>query len=175
MGKILGSWSGMRKYLEKEMLAESMKGRIRYRATTYVGMDLDRIFEIFLDEKTYKQFSWETVQSYFIRTGKIEENISRPMSIPEYWTGLWETLDKVPMTERMEYSDREFCEALEAYRNRDIAISLASDNPIQVMFAILDRRVGKRTLIKIKEKMMQFPEWLLNLYHERCAAENIAI
>ena len=29
MAKFLGSWSGMRKYLEKEMLAEIMKDRIR--------------------------------------------------------------------------------------------------------------------------------------------------
>ena len=30
MRKILGSWSGMRKYLEQDMIAESLKGRIRY-------------------------------------------------------------------------------------------------------------------------------------------------
>ena len=29
MGNILGSWSGMRKYLEKEMLADSLKNRVR--------------------------------------------------------------------------------------------------------------------------------------------------
>ena len=39
MGKILGSWSGMRKYLEREMLAESLHGRIRYGCTSYPGMD----------------------------------------------------------------------------------------------------------------------------------------
>ena len=27
MGKILGSWSGMRKYLEQDMLANSLQGR----------------------------------------------------------------------------------------------------------------------------------------------------
>lgn len=66
MGKILKSWSGMRKYLEKEMLAESLQGRVRYNCTTYVGMDGCRIFEVFLDGKLFKQFSWETVNSYFI-------------------------------------------------------------------------------------------------------------
>ena len=39
MGKALGSWSGMRKYLEQEMLADSLHGRIRYGCTSYVGMD----------------------------------------------------------------------------------------------------------------------------------------
>ncbi|MEL7657927.1 MAG: hypothetical protein AAGU75_18695, partial [Bacillota bacterium] len=39
MAKAMGSWSGMRKYLESEMLASALKGRIRYSCTTYVGMD----------------------------------------------------------------------------------------------------------------------------------------
>lgn len=38
MSKILGSWSATRKYLEKEMLAESLSGRVRYNCTAYPGM-----------------------------------------------------------------------------------------------------------------------------------------
>jgi len=30
MSKILGSWSAMRRYLEQDMIADSLKGRIRY-------------------------------------------------------------------------------------------------------------------------------------------------
>lgn len=48
MGKILASWSGMRKYLEQEMIADCLKGRVRYNCTTYTGMDGYRIFEIFI-------------------------------------------------------------------------------------------------------------------------------
>jgi hypothetical protein len=51
MAKILGSWSGMRKYLEQEMIAESLRGRVRYGCTAYVGMDGCRIFEICIDGK----------------------------------------------------------------------------------------------------------------------------
>ena len=61
-----GSWSGMRKYLEKERLADSLKGRIRYGCTTYVGMDGCKIFEVCIDDKQVKRFSWETVNNYFI-------------------------------------------------------------------------------------------------------------
>ena len=60
MAKVLGSWSGMRKYLEKEMLAESLSGRVRYNCTTYTGMDGCKIFEVVLDDKVHKQFSYET-------------------------------------------------------------------------------------------------------------------
>lgn len=66
MSKTLGSWSGMRKYLEKEILAESLQSRIRYGCTTYVGMDNCKIFEVCIDDKQVKRFSWETVNSYFI-------------------------------------------------------------------------------------------------------------
>ena len=45
MGKILGSWSGMRKYLESEMLAESLHGRIRYGCTSYPEW-LKKIYEL---------------------------------------------------------------------------------------------------------------------------------
>ena len=51
-----GSWSGMRKYLEKEMLADCLKGRIRYFCTTYVGMDSCRIFEISIDDNYKNSF-----------------------------------------------------------------------------------------------------------------------
>lgn len=69
MGKILGSWSGMRKYLEEEMIAESIRGRVRYGCTRYVGMDNCHIFDVSIDGIQVKRFSWETVNSYFIEQG----------------------------------------------------------------------------------------------------------
>ena len=67
MKKAEGSWSGMRKYLEKEMLAPSLYGRVRYNCTAYVGMDGCHIYELYMDDNLTKQFSWETVNSYFIK------------------------------------------------------------------------------------------------------------
>lgn len=61
MSKILGSWSGMRKYLEQEMTADSLKGRVQYSCTSYPNTDDKKIFEIRIDGKTFKRFSWETV------------------------------------------------------------------------------------------------------------------
>lgn len=173
MAKVLGSWSGMRKYLEKEMLAESLSGRVRYNCTTYIGMDDCKIFEVFLDGKVHKQFSYETVQSYFLRTGLIQPVDSKFNSPLEYWGGLWETLKAVPMSEREEFTDGEFCMALEEYRNSEIAFSLAAVNPIQKMFAVLDRRVGKRTLARIKEEWNSEPAWLKQVLAFRLSAEGM--
>ena len=87
MSKILGSWSGMRKYLEKEMLAAALQGRVRYNCTRYVGMDDCHIFEIYIDGRIIKQFSWETVNSYFINNELKQDK--HPFGIQEYWKEFW--------------------------------------------------------------------------------------
>ncbi|MCM1365017.1 MAG: hypothetical protein NC122_07690 [Faecalibacterium sp.] len=165
-GKVLSSWSGMRKYLEQEMLSESLRGRIRYNCTTYVGIDDCKVFEIFIDDKIIKRFSLETVNSYFIDNGYIEK--AKPMDIyQDYWNGFFETLEKYPMNCRTEYTDEEFCSALDEYRNQPIRQSIDCANPIVKMFALLDRRIGVRTLDKIKENMAKEPEWLRFFYELR--------
>ena len=169
MNKILGSWSGMRKYLEREMLSESLQGRVRYGCTAYVGMDSCRIFEIYIDGEPIKRFSWETVNSYFIDEGYT--NNKNPYGTGEYWTEFWPLLEKYPITDRTEYTDEEFCNALEKYRNQDIQESLHSNNPLIRMFAILDRRVGKRSLTKLKSEFDKQPKWLQQIYLLRLGAE----
>ncbi len=171
MGKILGSWSGMRKYLEQNMLADSLRGRIRYGCTTYVGMDGCHIFEICIDNIQAKRFSWETVNTYFIDNGYTQN--PHPSGIGEYWAEFWSLLDKYPLDKRTEYTDEEFCEALEEYRNKDIQDSMNSFNPLVRMFAVLDRRIGKRTLTKIYGTLNEQPEWLRQFYVLRFEAEKI--
>ena len=168
MGAILGSWSGMRKYLEKEMLADSLKRRVRYNCTSYVGMDGSHVFELIIDDRLHKRFSLETVNSYFIACGYCEKGIG----IGDYWAHFWPLLEQHPINTRTEYTDEEFCKALELYRNQDIGLSIESENPLVRMFAILDRRVGKRTLMKLKDALNRQPLWLQKLYSLRFSAEN---
>lgn len=167
MGTILGSWSGMRKYLEREMLAESLHGRVQYGCTAYVGMDGCRIFEIRVDGKQFKRFSMETVNTYFISMGLKKDPAGY------YWDEFWELYRKYPMQDRTEYDDEEFCNALAVYRNQSIQDSIRAENPLIRMFAILDRRIGKRTLIKIKEAAPHQPDWLNALYQIRLDAEHL--
>lgn len=171
MSKILGSWSGMRKYLEEDMLAPSLKGRFRYNCTRYIGMDMTHIFEIYIDNNLFKQFSWETLNTYFINQGyKTESNES---GIRKYWNGFWDLVYEIPINTRTEYTDDEFCEALEKYRNQSIDISINSDNPLIRMFAVLDRRIGKRTLNKLKSTVALQPKWLQEIYNLRIESENL--
>ena len=155
----------MRKYLEQDMLAEALKGRVRYGCTRFVGMDGCHIFEICVDGKQVKRFSWETVNSYFIAQK------DKPGSIQNYWAGFWKLMEQYPLEARTEYTDDEFCRALTVYRNQDIQASLASSDPIVNMLALLDRRTGKRSLEKFAEELNRRPPWLRFFYELRIQAE----
>ena len=89
------------------------------------------------------------------------------MDTRDYWEDFWDLMAKYPMDKRTEYTDTEFCEALEKYRNGKISESIHSPNPLVVMFALLDRRVGKRTLNTLEDEMRKRPEWLRKLYRRR--------
>lgn len=132
MSKILGSWSGMRKYLETEMLAPSLKGRIRYHCTAYPGTDGSHVFEIHVNGEKIKSFALETVNSYFLQSGLKE--IDHPWGTAEYWSGFFAVLDAIPLAQRPEYTDDEFCKALEIYRNQPIDESLSSIEGIENNF-----------------------------------------
>lgn len=173
MKKALGSWSAMRKYLEQEMMASSLCGRIRYNCTTYVGMDGFCVFEVFVDGECFKRFSWETVNSYFINNGYAKK--TKPMDTRDYWMGFHKKLSEYPIYARTEYTDEEFCEALKEYRNNSIQESVYSSNPIVLMFAVFDKRVGKRTLEVIKERMKSQPKWLQVLYQIRIDSEKLNV
>jgi len=149
-----GSWKGMKKYLEKDMLCEKLRGRVSYHYEVYPKLsDGSGCFHIMLDKETVKKFG------YFYSASRLDWTPHYP----------WD----VPMEERDEYTDWEFARALEAYRRQPIGESLASGNPIQRMFAIVDRRVGKRTLQKMADCVKDQPEWLRVFYLARMEAEGV--
>lgn len=171
MKKALGSWSGMRKYLEDEMLTPTLRGRVRYNCTRYVGMDNCHVFEVYLDGTLAKRFSWETVNDWLIENGRREKGYG----LQDYWSGFFDLLAAVPPESRTAYTDEEFCEALEIYRNQPIADSICAANPIVRMFALLDRRVGKRRLLTLQYALCKDPAWLTRFYALRIEAEKITV
>lgn len=150
------SWKGMKKYLEKDMLCPKLRGRISYHCEVYPKFSKGSCcFIVLLDGEKVKTFGYYPSGS---RLGWSQD-------FPE----------KFPMADRDEYTDWEFSDALEAYRRQPIADSLASENPIQRMLAIVDRRVGKRTLQKLAESVQDQPEWLRIFYLARMEAESVAV
>ena len=64
-------------------------------------------------------------------------------------------------------------DAIREYKGLPIAKSIASENPIVRMFAVMDRRVGKRTLKKLAKEIDLQPPWLQFFYKLRLDSENI--
>ncbi len=55
----------------------------------------------------------------------------------------------------------------------NIEKSLTSENLLVRIFAILDRRVGKRTLIKMQENILDEPDTFREFYAIRVKAEEL--
>lgn len=66
-----------------------------------------------------------------------------------------------------------FYNAFHFYQNHSIDESLSSPDPIVKLFAIFDKRVGKRRLQKILSEIESQPDWLKIFYRLRMEAEGI--
>ena len=71
------------------------------------------------------------------------------------------------------FDQRCFYRAFEEFDNQSIEESLASDNLIVRIFAILDRRTGKRRLLLIQKTIKDEPETFQEFFAIRAKAENI--
>ena len=67
------------------------------------------------------------------------------------------------------YCEWDFLSAVLEFRNLSIQDALNSEDCIIKILAILDKRVGKRTLQKIKEaeEYRKFPKWVRQFYELR--------
>lgn len=160
------TWSGIRSKLEKECLAKNLRGRIRFFCTSDPVIETECV-EVYFDGKAF----FRTTQN-------------------KYWDKWWENknkyADKMKIDELYRFIDKEsaysgcflirhFREAAMNYMNQPIENSLDSESPLVRMFAVLDRRVGKRRLPQLAEKMNGEPEWLKQFYLIRLSAEGISV
>ncbi len=167
-----GSWSGMRKYLEEDMLAPCLRGRVRYDCTAYPQANYSsRMFALWVDGEIVQRFCIEETCRWFVETGRILYEKDDPVAIR--WRDFWQMLPQTPPSARDAYTDDEFCNALAVYRRQDVQASLHSDDPIVTMFALLDRRLGQRTWRALR--MEGRPAWLNGIYRLRGSAEGWTI
>jgi hypothetical protein len=147
------SFGKMRKLLEQEYLCDSLKGRITYFATTYPKLsDVHRRIAVRLDGK-------EILKADFID-----------------WRRACSTeADDIAILNAKGFDSTEFYQAFYIYQNQSIQLSLYSENPLVRMLAIFDRRVGKRSLLKVLLDINKQPDWLIPLYEIRLEAEGIII
>ena len=158
------SWSNLKKQMN-DLLCDSLKDKISYFYTSY--HDVHNAYgraTINYKKKDLVVFSWvemyeqEYEISRLLREGKI-------VSYKELQNEKW-IPDGI-------LCEKDFIQSLTIYLKTDIATSLQSDNYLLRVFAYMDRRVGKRILVKIKDEVDQLPEWVKQFYQIRCEVEGI--
>lgn len=151
-------WSKIRDKLENEYLADSLKGRIRYFVTAYrESHDGDKgRAAIYLDGKP-------------IISGSTFEEWAKPDNSYAYDYRGPEDND----LKNGWFDQYDFYLSFEEYDNQSIEASLNSQNQLVRIFAVLDRRTGKRTLCKLKERIDIESEIFRLFYAIRTDAETI--
>ena len=175
------SWSRIKKRLEQDLLCEKLHGRVQYFRTIYhkapdkygrfaVRVDGEEIFQACpYNENNYSQIAqkikkersippreWTGREMLYSAVNSAVEDEARMISVND---GIVDSFD-IPFT-------------IQKYLNLNIQKSIVDEDPLIRMFAILDRRVGKRTLYKISETAPDQPEWLHKFYKLRLDTEGI--
>ncbi|MEA4933577.1 MAG: hypothetical protein VB071_08395 [Lawsonibacter sp.] len=159
------SWAGLNKQLH-ETLCDSLKDKIRYFLTRYheVHNAYGRA-AILLDGKELVCFSW--IEMYR-QDSDLAETYDRGTG-PSYEDAT--VLLKPKWDADCTYCEMDFLNAALQFRSLAIRDALESENYIIKMLAIMDKRVGQRTLSKIAadEVYLQYPEWVRQFYELRLA------
>lgn len=160
------TWSGIRKKLEREYLAQSLRGHIQYYATSYSkSPDHEGRAAIRYDgQEIIKGCYWNhwVKADLFPRDEKYNKRISTEMAYMD------DTALKLGV-----FDQRCFYNAFAEFDNQSIEASLKSDDLIVRIFAVLDRRIGKRRLELMKETIASEPETFQEFYAIRAKAEGL--
>ena len=165
------SWSGIRRRLEEEFLAESLRGRIQYYAVSYSKCPdhEGRAAVRFDGEEILTGNYFDLCKAHYQNEASLRTE--RPeLSRMERWRAAGTAALRDGC-----FDQRSFYRAFEEFTTQSIEDSLDSENAIVRMFAVLDRRVGKRRLVKLAERFSEEPEWLQRFYIIRFEAEGIRI
>lgn len=158
-------WSKIRDKLENEYLAESLKGRIRYFATTYnKAHDNHGRAAILLDGKEILSGDYfeQYLKAYLLPN---DDTLETRLSTKFFFMD--DTSLKLGM-----FDQTCFYKAFSEFDNQSIDLSLKSEDLIVRIFALFDKRTGKRTLAKIGEHIADEPEIFQQFYKIRMDAEN---
>ena len=158
------TWSKMRSKLENDYLAESLKGRIQYFVTRYRDThDQEGRASIKFDGEEILKGSYCEMWS--------KESFLKDNEKYRLWSAN-PKMDEVAL-KYGQFDQRCFYRAFEEFDNQAIEKSLESENLLVRIFAILDRRLGKRRLEKIKENVLNEPEMFQIFCKIRLDAENL--
>ncbi len=158
------SWSNLKKQMN-DLLCDSLKDKISYFCTSYheVHNAYGRA-TINYNKKEIATFSWTDMYAQEQEVSQLYRE-GKEISCEELGKEKW-----IP---QCKLCDADFINSITIYLKTDIATALKSDNFLLRIFAYMDRRVGKRTLVKIKNDVEKMPAWVQQFYQIRCEADGI--
>ena len=163
-------WSKTKRHLE-EMLCDSLKKRVKFFVTQYRKShgNHGRVCIIVDDKEIFNMCDLTFNVAVWDKEMELNESITNEEKLK--YSTYWEA-NKITKGNGI-FNEDHFFEALNQYFNNPIEVSLNSENMIVVILAILNRRVGKRTLKKINKKIESQHNIVQYFYKLRCEAEGI--
>lgn len=163
------TWGRMKKKLESEYLCSILRGRIQYFVTSYSKCpDHEGRAAIRLDGKeVLKSSYYEYWIKEYVAAQKVDTQYSE-LSISERRKKIHNMI-----LEDGGFDQTCFYAAFKEFDNQSIERSIISENPIVRLMAILDKRVGKRRLVGLKDEILMQPKWIQFFYNLRVEAEGI--
>ena len=175
------SWSALKKQMN-DLLCDALKNKILYFYTTYhaVHNAYGRATINYMGKELIA-CSWNLgydQQLDIIEQYAKMENVPSAIDDFEGHLKAFETA-KTNASREVWMPECKLCEydfllSITTYLNTSIENSICSDNYLLRAFAYMDRRVGKRTLLKIKDETQTLPHWVKQFYDLRCEAEGLA-
>ena len=160
----MADWSAIRKKLEEDYLCPALRGRIQYFITKYrESHDQEGRVAVLLDGEEILQSS---DIAFYLRYYELCPSVGA--DAPEAFQSAYEGAINDGCFDR-----RHFFHAFHLFDNQSVEESMNSDNPLVRVLALLDRRLGKRRLLAIAEKMEQELPWVRAFYVIRMKAEGL--
>lgn len=167
----VSTWSGIRNKLENDYLCPALRGHIQYFATSYsksadhegrAAIRMDGIEILRGDYYTYFDQVW--AKFHQLRSTTLKDLGSAKEAID---------LAHAHALDQGTFDQKVFYEAFWIFDNQSIEKSLVSENPLVRIFALLDRRLGKRRLLALEESMEEELDWVRVFYVIRMQAEGL--
>ncbi|MGD6940611.1 SF0329 family protein [Cytobacillus gottheilii] len=179
-------WTKLKKLLENR-LCESLKGRLEIRTTAYrKAHDQPSRMWITLDKKEIycaadQVFEMNVEEQYQLLK---EEQQLEPIPYDSDWTTMFQSKERAALLDAYEEAEQivikknviaeySMYHSLLEYIQLSIDEALQSQDPVIKAFAMLDRRLGKRRLEKLKEENKESHSFIQLLLQIRCEAEGL--
>ena len=191
------SWSGLRQQLETEYLCPKLRGRVQYFLTHYTDAH-DDYGRIAIRVDSVERLRGDPFAYYNKGYSELEAGLKRAclpprQQIPQEMLHGPRIACKEALVRRRAINARieelvkhraindgifdiyYVTDAIRIYTQSAIGASLRHENPLVRLLAVLDRRVGRRTLLRLAGDVERQPDWLRFFYRLRLDAEGIPI